>query len=125
MLIHRARWGATFVLLATAAAAFGQPPPGAGSAVASLGSAERSVPPGPAGDPRLEEARALADRGYELFIQGDYVEAIALFEQAEKLSHSPVILSFIAQSYEALGKLIEARDHYAQIVAEDLGDNAP
>ena len=57
----------------------------------------------------IEEAKALADKGYASFKNGDYDEAIALFQQAEALSHSPVILSFIAQSYEALGKLIEGR----------------
>jgi len=73
----------------------------------------------------IEEARALADKGYASFQSGDYEEAIALFQQAEALSHSPVILSFIAQSYEALGKLIEAEQQYTQIVAEELAPDAP
>jgi tetratricopeptide (TPR) repeat protein len=72
----------------------------------------------------IQEARGLADRGYALFKQGDYAEAIGLFKQAERLSHSPVILSFIAQSYEALGELIEAQQQYARIINEELGDDS-
>ncbi len=71
-----------------------------------------------------QEAGALANRGYELFKQGDYNEAISLFEQAERLSHSPVILSYIAQSYEQLGKLLEAQRTYDAIVEEPLREDA-
>lgn len=71
------------------------------------------------------EAAELANRGYEKFTRGDYDEAIALFEQAEKLSHSPVILSFIAQSHEKLGRLIEAQQEYARVVNETLEEDAP
>lgn len=71
------------------------------------------------------EAAELANRGYDKFTRGDYDEAIALFEQAEKLSHSPVILSFIAQSHEKLGRLIEAEQDYARVVNEKLDEDAP
>lgn len=71
------------------------------------------------------EAAELANRGYAKFTRGDYDEAIALFEQAEKLSHSPVILSFIAQSHEKLGRLIEAQRQYARVVNEKLDEDAP
>ncbi|HZO13575.1 MAG TPA: tetratricopeptide repeat protein [Polyangiaceae bacterium] len=112
--MSRARWW--LALLVAAAAIFTRP-----------AGAQTSAPPKPGVPPEsgVDEARALADRGYELFTQGDYAEAIALFEQAEKLSHSPVILSFIAQSYELLAKLIEARNYYARIVAEQLGEDSP
>jgi hypothetical protein len=79
----------------------------------------------PAATRAQEEARALADRGFEAFTQGDYAEAIALFQQAEKLSHSPVVLSFLAQSYEVLGRLLEARSEYERIIADELGEDAP
>jgi tetratricopeptide (TPR) repeat protein len=72
----------------------------------------------------LGEAKALANRGFELFQQGDYEESIGLFVQAEQLSHSPVILSYIAQAYEALGKLLEAQETYNRIVAEELAADA-
>jgi len=71
------------------------------------------------------EAAELANRGYEKFKRGDYDEAIALFEQAETLSHSPVILSFVAQSYEKLGRLIQAQRQYARVANEALDDDAP
>lgn len=71
------------------------------------------------------EARDLANRGYEKFKRGEYDEAIALLQQAEDISHSPVILSFIAQSYEKLGRLIEAQRQYAAVVNEALADDAP
>ena len=88
--------------------------------------AQPAAGPSRAADPAaVDAAIELANRGYELFMAGDYDEAIALFEQAEKLSHSPVILSFIAQSHEALGRLIEAKAQYDQIVGEQLGAAAP
>ncbi len=76
------------------------------------------------GSHSIQEAKGLADRGYALFKQGDYAQAVALFEQAERLSHSPVILSFIAQSFESLGELIEAQQQYARIINEDLDETA-
>jgi hypothetical protein len=76
-------------------------------------------------DVERQEARELANRAYERFTSGDYAESIGLFQQAEMLSHSPVILSFIAQAYDKLGNLIEARTYYARIVNERLAPDAP
>ncbi len=74
-------------------------------------------------DPK-DEARELATRGYEKFKEGSYDEAIALFQQADALQHSVVIVSYMAQAYEQLGKLIEAQQAYARIVDEVLPDDA-
>jgi tetratricopeptide (TPR) repeat protein len=72
----------------------------------------------------LADAKELANKGYELFQAGHYAEAIAMFRQAEELEHSPVILSYIAQSYEALGQLLEAQAQYSRIINESLPDDA-
>jgi hypothetical protein len=69
-------------------------------------------------DKRLEEARAIADRAFALFKAGDYAEAILLFQQAEAISHSPIILSFIARAHESLGQLVEAQQQYLRILSE-------
>jgi hypothetical protein len=82
-----------------------------------------ALPAGAQSDPK-DEAKDLADRAYTKFREGAYDEAIALFQQAEALSHSPVILSFVAQAYENLGKLIEAQQQYTQIVDEQLPEDA-
>ena len=71
------------------------------------------------------QAGELANQGFALFTDGDYAEAIILFQQAEALIHSPVILSYVAQSYEALGRLVEAQQTYARIVNEPMGDADP
>jgi hypothetical protein len=82
-----------------------------------------ALPAAAESDPK-DEAKDLADRAYTKFREGAYDEAIALFQQAEALSHSPVILSFVAQAYENLGKLIEAQQQYTQIVDEQLPEDA-
>lgn len=73
----------------------------------------------------VEEARAIADRGYEQYKVADYATAVELFKQAEAISHSPAIVGFIAECYEKLGRLIEASAYYQQLADEKLPDKPP
>jgi hypothetical protein len=72
-----------------------------------------------------DNARKLAERGYELFQAGKYAEAIGHFDKAEQLFHAPPHLLFIARSQAKLGKLLAARAAYDAIVAERLASYAP
>ena len=80
------------------------------------GSAQPAPPPAN----KVEEARAIADRGYELYKQADYSAAADLFQQAEQISHSPAIVGFLGECYEKLGRLIEAATFYQQLADETL-----
>lgn len=83
-----------------------------------------SQPGAQAGGPR-EQARALANKGVSLFEAGQYPEAIEAFREAEKLFHAPTILLMVARANDKLGRLLEARGVYTQIVDEPLANYAP
>jgi tetratricopeptide (TPR) repeat protein len=72
-----------------------------------------------------DAARGLAEKGYELFEQGKYAEAITHFQQAEQRFHASPHLLFIARSRVKMGQLVEARDVYDKVVAEQLANYAP
>ncbi|WP_437572481.1 hypothetical protein [Sorangium sp. So ce542] len=69
-------------------------------------------------------ARALADKGWELFNAGRYEEALAAFRSAEAQVHAPPFLLLAARSCERLGRLIEARALYRRVVDEPLDASA-
>lgn len=81
---------------------------------------------GPAakGDPRVA-ARALAERGHELYEAGKYAEAIDVLQQAEKLFHAPTLVLALARAHVGAGKLLEARALLQGLVAEKLGPSSP
>ncbi|WP_438027951.1 tetratricopeptide repeat protein [Sorangium sp. So ce233] len=70
-------------------------------------------------------ARALADKGWELFNAGRYEEALAAFRDAEAQVHAPPFLVFAARSCERLGRLLEARSLYQRVLDEPLAAGAP
>jgi hypothetical protein len=70
-------------------------------------------------------ARILADEGLALFNRGDYQAALGKFEQAEKLVPALTIRIEIARSLDKLGRLLEARERYEAIVAEELPKLSP
>ncbi|WP_437735848.1 tetratricopeptide repeat protein [Sorangium sp. So ce1335] len=70
-------------------------------------------------------ARALANKGQELFDARRYEEALAAFREAEAQVHAPSLMLRIARSCERLGRLIEARSWYQRIVDEPLTASAP
>ncbi|WP_437572485.1 tetratricopeptide repeat protein [Sorangium sp. So ce542] len=70
-------------------------------------------------------AKALADKGWELFSTGRYEEALTAFRDAEAQVHAPPFLVMAARSCEHLGRLLEARSLYQRVVDEPLAANAP
>jgi hypothetical protein len=81
-----------------------------------------------AGPPSAEDrdaARALADKGAELFDAGKYEASIEYFRKADEKVHAPTFVLAIAQAYAKSGKLIEAREHYQQVASEKLPPSPP
>ena len=72
-----------------------------------------------------ESARALAERGLDLFEAKKYAEAIEHFRQAEERFHAPTHLLFTARAYDKLGRLLEAQTTYQSLVNEQLANYAP
>src|SRR5438552_3265921 len=55
------------------------------------------------GDPAKGDAARIYRRGVELYERGEYDEAIELFQRAYSLTHAPLLLFDIAQSYRRKG----------------------
>ena len=72
-----------------------------------------------------EEARILADQGMKHIQAGHYELAITAFREAEARFHALTILLELARAHDRLGQLLEARDVYRRIVAEQLANYAP
>lgn len=72
-----------------------------------------------------EVARSHAERGFELFEQGDAEKAIQSFQMAEQRVHSPVHQLYIARAQVKLGKFVEAIQTYETILNEKLSGDAP
>lgn len=70
-------------------------------------------------------ARSQADRGYELFEAGQYVEAALAFRLAEVIFHAPTLVFAIARAESKSGHLLEARKLYQQVIAENIAPSAP
>ena len=70
-------------------------------------------------------ARAAAEAGATRFDQGQWQEAITLFEKAESLVHAAPHLLYIARAQERLGHLVESREAYLRITREPLQPSAP
>jgi hypothetical protein len=72
-------------------------------------------------------ARAIA-KGQEavaFFEQGKYDEALAKFQQAEALYHSPVFLLYAGRSLRETGRWVEASVALRRVASETLDDAAP
>lgn len=76
-------------------------------------------------NPNAAEAVALARGAKERYDQGNWAEALTLFEQAEAKAHSPVLLLYAARCHRNLGHLVRAHATYRQVADEQLPDNAP
>lgn len=74
--------------------------------------------------PARQRAVAFAEKGYELYQEGRYQEALAWFREAEFTFHAPTIVLMIARSYEKLGKLGDAELNYERLVRERLPSDA-
>lgn len=82
-------------------------------------------PAAPSADEARARARSLANEGLRAFKSGDYVTALARFEQAEALVPAPTIALQRARSLEKLGRLAEALDRYQAIVDAPPATDAP
>ncbi|HEY3499227.1 MAG TPA: hypothetical protein VGK73_31270 [Polyangiaceae bacterium] len=69
-------------------------------------------------------ARSAATAGADAFDAGKYPDALAMFQRAESLVHSPVHLSYIAQCQVKLGQLVEARETYLKLKRETVPPGA-
>ncbi len=83
-----------------------------------------AAPPAAKVDPKTA-ARAQADRGYELFEAGDYVEAAQAFRLAEVIFHAPTLVFAIARCESKGGHLLEARELFKRVIAEKIAASAP
>jgi hypothetical protein len=70
-------------------------------------------------------AVSLAGEGKARYDRGEWAEALALFEAAEQLAHSPVIVLYIARSQRNLGRLVAARQSFVRVSQEELPAGAP
>lgn len=75
--------------------------------------------------PSAQQANELAREAKAKYDQGDWAGALALFESAEALAHSPVLLLYAARCQRNLGKLARARELLERVVAEKLASDAP
>jgi tetratricopeptide (TPR) repeat protein len=82
----------------------------------------------PPSDPQSESGRAAIERGHEavsLFERGDWQGALARFQEAEALYHSPVFVLFSARCLRHMGELDQARFAYLRLVDEPLDAGVP
>lgn len=82
---------------------------------ASVGSAETDG----------ERAIALGKEGLELYASEKWSECAVKFATADALSQSPVFRLYGARCLRGGGKLLEARERFAAVVAETLAPDAP
>ncbi|HSN97141.1 MAG TPA: hypothetical protein VLS89_02550 [Candidatus Nanopelagicales bacterium] len=80
--------------------------------------------PTPAEENR-QAARALADRGYELYQAGRHEEAKRHFYAAYQRYAAPTLLLMMAQCHENLGQLRDAFEIYRQVAREKPAPDAP
>ncbi|MEJ7728150.1 MAG: hypothetical protein WKG00_02950 [Polyangiaceae bacterium] len=85
--------------------------------------APRAASAQPTSDASPEErqaARALADKGLELYEAGRWAEALDRFQRAETVLHAPTHLLSMARAEARLGRLLAARKLYQRAAAEKL-----
>jgi hypothetical protein len=70
-------------------------------------------------------ARALADKGADLFEEGKYIEAIEQFRQADALVHAPPHVLYMARANVKLGNLVEAHKLYEAILIDLVKPTSP
>jgi hypothetical protein len=64
-------------------------------------------------------------QGVALYDQGEHAAALALFEEAERLYHSPVLVVYAARCNRKLDRLLAARALYQSVLDEAIADGAP
>lgn len=82
-----------------------------------------SIAQSPADDQK-RAARAAAEAGYEAMIAEDYEAALKFLARAESDFHAPTHVLMMAEAYDKLGKIVEAREALLSVVNERVGENA-
>jgi hypothetical protein len=77
-----------------------------------------------ASEDQKRAARAAAEAGYEALVAEDYAAALKFLARAERDYHAPTHLLMMAEAYEKLGKLVEAREVLLSVVNERVDENA-
>ena len=72
-----------------------------------------------------DAARAHAIAGKKLFEAGKLDDSIDRFQKAEAIIHAPPHLLYIARVLDKQGKVLAARDTYAELVAEPVDATTP
>lgn len=70
-------------------------------------------------------ARTAANEGLQAFEAGDYARAIEQFERANEIIRAPTHTLYLARAHAAQGRLLKARELYAEIDRQQLDANAP
>lgn len=71
----------------------------------------------------MAAARALAVEGLKLAQAGRCDEAVSKLERAEKLHHSPIVLSQLGECNVSLGKLVVGTEALRKVLRDPLPDN--
>jgi hypothetical protein len=70
-------------------------------------------------------ARTAANEGLQAFEAGDYARAIEQFERANEIIRAPTHTLYLARAHAVQGRLLKARELYAEIDRQQLDANAP
>lgn len=70
-------------------------------------------------------ARSAYGEGVQLQQAGNYADALARFEAAEKLYDAPTHILHIAECQAKTGKLVEASENYEALIRRSLASDAP
>jgi hypothetical protein len=88
-------------------------------------SAAAQAKPDPSLAGRQDLARTKAEQGLKLFSTDRWQDAYDRFREADQLYHAPTLMLYMARCQRKLGKLIEARGLYEQLLSEELSKDAP
>ncbi|MDI1450241.1 tetratricopeptide repeat protein [Polyangium sp. 6x1] len=90
------------------------------------------APPAGAAEPRassVQDKRALAlehaHQGLDAYREGRFEEAYEHFREAQALFPAPTLLVHMARCQRRLGKVVEAKALYEEVLAQPLPKNAP
>lgn len=72
-----------------------------------------------------DSALVWGHRGLREFGRGEYRGALASFERAEELQHSPVFLLYMARAHQKLGNLVEAKSLYRRVIDDPEAEQGP
>ncbi|MEO8905168.1 MAG: hypothetical protein ABI488_22040 [Polyangiaceae bacterium] len=82
--------------------------------------------PSPAPTPAArEQARKLAQQGFDALTRKDYAAAEDLFRRADEFVHAPTLELDHARALVGLRKFVEGHEQYEQVIREGVAPNAP